>query len=327
MCEYTKIYNPVKLCPAFKDYLWGGDRLRLLYNKYSKNSIIAESWELSTHKDGQSKIADCSCCMETLQEYIQNLGKDIMGLKVKTKSELPILIKLIDARDDLSVQVHPDNEYANKFENDNGKTEMWVILENEPNAFLFYGVKKAVTKEEMKIAIEKDTVLELLRKVSVHKGDVFFIPAGTIHAIGKGMVICEIQQCSNVTYRLYDYGRKDKEGNERDLHIQKALDVAILEPQQLYLKAECTLYQDENTTVQILRSSLYFNVYMYSIKRCVKLASSKETFIALIVLNGSGSLEYANKNMKFQKGETIFMPAQELEYEIFGSCEILVVML
>ena len=216
----TKL-SPIKLTPAYKDYIWGGTKLKTMYNKHSALDIVAESWELSAHKDGESIVADGPYSGLTLTQYLNAIGNSALGTNAKNFDYFPILIKLIDARSALSVQVHPDDSYALEHEGEYGKTEMWYILDCEENASLYYGFKKDVTKEEYKNAIENNTLTDILNKIPVHKGDVFFIPAGTVHAIGAGILICEIQQNSNTTYRVYDYNRRDKKGNTRPLHVER----------------------------------------------------------------------------------------------------------
>ena len=217
------------LYPAFKDYLWGGTRLRDEYGKKTDLPIVAESWELSCHKDGLSSIGIAGLDATNpvpLTEFIQMRGKtEVLGTRPAAFSSFPVMIKLIDAKQDLSVQVHPDDRYARRVEGSVGKTEMWYVVDCEEGAELLYGFNRPVTREEVKAAAENDTLLSLANHVPVHKGDVFWINAGTLHAIGKGILIAEIQQNSNLTYRLYDYGRVDKNGNKRPLHLEKALDV------------------------------------------------------------------------------------------------------
>ena len=222
--------QPVKLIPALKDYLWGGTKLKTVYHKQSDLDTVAESWELSTHPDGQSVVASGMYTGRTLEEYIQENGCEILGSRAMKFDHFPILIKLIDARDNLSIQVHPSDAYALTHEGEYGRTEMWYILDCEEGASLYYGLKTAITQQELRQRIKDNTLLCVLNRVPVHKGDVFFIEAGTIHAIGKGITICEIQQNSNTTYRVYDYDRRDKNGCPRPLHIEQAIAVSSLRP-------------------------------------------------------------------------------------------------
>ena len=214
---------PIKLKPAFKDYLWGGTRLRDDFGKDCDFDKIAESWELSCHKDGNSVVADGEFAGLTLAQYIEKEGKSVLGTNCEKFENFPILIKLIDAKDNLSVQVHPNNEYAQRVEGEYGKTEMWYVLDAAPGAQLIYGFKEKISKEAFKAAIENNTLPQVLNHVDIHKGDVFFIEAGTVHAIGKGALIAEIQQNSNVTYRVYDYDRRGADGKPPELPVANGM--------------------------------------------------------------------------------------------------------
>ena len=220
----------LKLKPACKDYLWGGDKLRTDFGVDSDLHPLAEAWVLSCHPDGPSVIAEGPCRGMTLADYIAQNGKKILGTDCEKFADFPILTKLIDAKGNLSIQVHPSNEYALEHEHQYGKTEMWYILDCEPGAFLYYGFDHEISKEEFERRIQDNTLTEVLNAAPVHKGDVFFIPSGTLHAICQGIVIAEIQQNSNVTYRVYDYGRVGADGKPRALHIRQALDVTEPEP-------------------------------------------------------------------------------------------------
>lgn len=319
------MYYPVKLQPEFKDYLWGGDKLKKVFHKKCDFDCVAESWELSTHEDGLSRIEDDNVQEKTLKEYIASSKGDILGTKVENKEDLPILVKFIDAKQSLSIQVHPDDAYAKKYEGDNGKTEMWYIVDCEPDAFLYFGVKETMTKEEAQKSIQEGNFEEKLQKVPVKKGDVFFIPAGTIHAIGKGNLICEIQQSSNVTYRLYDYNRKDKFGNLRELHIESGLKVANLEKQKVDVNPEEVLLKTDDTSISLLKSCRYFNTFSYVIQDKVRISTSSSTFSAIIVLDGDATVESTDYRTELKKGETLFLPAENQSYEVKGRCEFLFV--
>ena len=210
-----------KLFPACKDYLWGGNKLKENYGKQTDLTPCAESWELSFHKDGQTLLVDGT----KLSDKVTAIE---LGENVTEFSFFPVLIKFIDAAQNLSVQVHPSDEYALKHEDSLGKTEMWYIVEAEEGAGLYLGFNQNVTKEEYEKAIQENRLTDYLNFYKVQAGESYFIPSGTIHAIAKGCLICEIQQNSNVTYRVYDYGRKDKNGKERELHVDKALKVTNL---------------------------------------------------------------------------------------------------
>ena len=218
----------LKLKPSFKDYLWGGHRLVDDYQKEYDGAILAESWELSCHPDGPSYIVNGEHAGKTLREFIETEGKEVLGTNCERFEDFPILAKFIDARDSLSIQVHPDDAYALKYEGQYGKTEMWYVMDCEPGAYLYYGFNREVSAEEFAERIEKETLEEVLYKVEVHKGDVLFIEARTLHAICKGILIAEIQQNSNLTYRIYDYGRVGADG--KSTHERKLRSVYQREP-------------------------------------------------------------------------------------------------
>ena len=212
---------PFLLRPVGKDYLWGGERLKTEYHKQIDLTPLAETWECSTHPDGCSVVDSGAAAGKPLRAVLQE-HPEYLGIYANPEGELPILIKLIDAKKDLSVQVHPDDAYAKQYENgQNGKTEMWYVLEAEPDASLVYGFRHTMTPERLRQSLAEGTLEADLQSVPVSKNDAFLIPAGTVHAIGAGILLAEIQQSSNLTYRLYDYNRTDANGNKRPLHIEK----------------------------------------------------------------------------------------------------------
>ena len=218
--------RPFLLKPAAKDYLWGGSRLNDDFGKAIPLSPLAETWECSTHPDGQSMVAETGEPLGTrLSRCPGYLGSHAMRL-TGGKAELPILIKLIDAKQDLSIQVHPDDDYAMEHENSRGKTEMWYILAAKRNAELIYGFRQDLSREQLAKVLKEKRVEAVLNHVPVHQNDVFFVEAGTVHAIGAGVLLAEIQESSNVTYRIYDYDRTDRAGRKRALHVNRALEVA-----------------------------------------------------------------------------------------------------
>lgn len=307
----------LKLRPSYKDYLWGGHRLVEKYNKEFDGDVLAESWELSCHPDGPSYVVNGSYAGKTLQEYIDLEGKKVLGNNCQKFEEFPILAKFIDAKDNLSIQVHPDNEYALKNEGQYGKTEMWYIMDCEEGAFLYYGFKKEVSKEEFKERIKTDTLLEVLNAVPVHKGDVLFIEAGTIHAIGKGIVIAEIQQNSNVTYRVYDFGRVGKDGKKRELHIDKAVEVTNRVP-----------ISRKNTCYPHVASCDYFTVDCLNmdgkLMSSMKGSVGEESFASILIMEGEGTISCGGETIPYRKGDSFFMSAGSGEYEISGECEALI---
>lgn len=315
----------VKLQPVFKDYLWGGNRLRAVYDKKCDYDIIAESWELSAHAEGQSTVASGRHKGMLFGEYLDKIGKESLGWKCQTLTRFPILIKFIDASEPLSVQVHPDDEYALETENEYGKNEMWYIVDAEPDAYIYCGFRKEVSKEEVQRRIADNTITEVLNRISVKKGEVYFIPAGTVHAIGKGLLICEIQQSSACTYRLYDYNRTDRFGNYRELHIQKALEVLDYLP-YIPQRFEDSIEKQEQYEIRTLCCCKYFMATLYSIKGEAEIAMTEESFTSLICIKGNGILSVTDNDteeMKFVAGESIFMPKSERMYQVKGECEII----
>ena len=310
---------PIKLKPAFKDYLWGGTRLRDDFGKDCDFDKIAESWELSCHKDGNSVVADGEFAGLTLAQYIEKEGKSVLGTNCEKFENFPILIKLIDAKDNLSVQVHPNNEYAQRVEGEYGKTEMWYVVDCDEGASLLYGFKHNITKEEFRERIENNTLLEVTNSVPVKKGDVFFIEAGTLHAIGKGILIAEIQQNSNTTYRIYDYGRVGADGKPRQLHIDKAVDVTNLCPAKPYPQSEPV--DMGGWTKKRLAKCDYFTVDVINVDTSAALEADKSSFANILVLDGGCVLSSeGNDAVELKKGDSVFIPAGLGKFELTGKC-------
>lgn len=314
----------VKLKPAFKDYLWGGDKLKKDFHKETDLDIVAESWELSTHKDGQSVVVTGEHAGKTLTEYIDAVGKDVLGTKGNQFEFFPILIKFIDAKGNLSIQVHPDNEYALRVEKEYGKTEMWYILDCEEGASLYYGTNTEITKEEFRERIENNTILDVLKKVPVHKGDVFFIESGTIHAIGEGIVICEIQQNSNTTYRVYDFGRVGADGKPRELHIDKAIEVSNLSPLPENFKPQGELEVHEGYTRALMASCEYFTTYIYEVNGECTVDVDDESFASIVIVDGEDvTIENGDTTLDVRKGDSVFADANTGKVTIKGTCQFI----
>lgn len=312
---------PMLLKPAFKDYIWGGTRLRDDFKKDCDFDKIAESWELSCHKDGASTVANGEYAGLTLSEYIEKCGKSVLGSNCQKFENFPVLIKLIDAKDNLSVQVHPNNEYAKRVEGEYGKTEMWYVVDADEGASLLYGFKKEISKEEFKKRIENNTLLEVTNSVPVKKGDVFFIRSGTLHAIGKGILIAEIQQNSNTTYRIYDYGRVGKDGKPRELHIDKALDVTNLCPAVPYPETETV--QKDGFSEKLLSKCEYFTVYDLHIKDKAKMNVDEKSFVSLLFLTGDAKVIADGSELCVKKGDSVFIPAGMGEVTVSGETEVI----
>lgn len=309
----------IKLNPAFKDYLWGGTKLRDEYGKKCDLDKVAESWELSCHKDGCSVVADGEYAGLTLPQYIEKAGKAVLGTDCEKFEYFPILIKLIDAKQNLSVQVHPDNDYAMRVEGEYGKTEMWYVVDCEPGAGLLYGFKHEISKEEFRRRIEDNTLLEVTNRVEVHPGDVFFIEAGTLHAIGEGILIAEIQQNSNTTYRVYDYGRVGADGKPRQLHIEKAIDVTRLAPATCPCgRPQAKPEAFDGGSVLPLASCDYFTVKEMEVTSHAALMADEKSFHSLLLLDGSLTLSMGGEKLEMKKGDSVFVPAGSGDYTLTG---------
>ena len=292
----------IQLTPSCKDYLWGGEKLRTEYGIQSELHPLSEAWMLSCHPDGPSYLPDGS----TFQQYI-NTHPGCLGTHCEKFSEFPVLAKLIDAKKDLSIQVHPSNEYALEHEHQYGKTEMWYVLEAEPGASLYYGFTHEISKEEFERRIQDNTLTDVLNAVPVHKGDCFFIPSGTLHAIRKGIVVAEIQQNSNVTYRIYDYDRPGPDGRPRELHTElakEAIDYTVPDDYR-------THYERIRNKDTELVACPYFTTHLCDATFSVLCDySALDSFVVLIFVAGAGELVDSEGNrVAVRQGETVLIPA------------------
>lgn len=319
--------EPLLLRPAGKDYLWGGNRLNDDFEKNIRLSPLAETWECSTHPDGQSLAVGGPFDGRPLAEVLE-ANPDYLGLRHRGERGLPILIKFIDAKNDLSVQVHPGDDYARLHENGQlGKTEMWYVLDAKPDTKLVYGLRQDCTRGQLRQAIADGTVMKYLQKVPIHKDDLFFIPPGTIHAIGAGALVAEIQESSNLTYRLYDYDRVDKNGQKRPLHIEKALEVADLrgcaEPRQPLR----VLKYRPGAASELLCRCRYFEVYRMLVnterRQRVEYRADELAFRVLLCVGGCGTIAYDGGSIPFYKGDCIFVPADSVTLTIHGQAQFL----
>lgn len=309
----------LKLNPVFKDYLWGGTKLRDEYGFESDLDKLAEGWMLSCHKDGENTVKNGEFAGKTLTEVVKS-NPDYLGENGKKFEYFPILIKIIDAKNDLSVQVHPDNDYAMRVENEYGKTECWYILDCDEDAELIYGFNRTITSEEFKEKIADNTFLETVNKVKVKKGDLFFIEAGTLHAIGKGILLAEIQQNSNTTYRVYDYGRLGADGKPRALHVDKAVDVTNCTPPTRSTNPEGKLIIGNGYSRQLLTKCNLFNVEKVSVNDKFTDTADDTSFVSILVTDGIGSVD----KMKINKGDSLFIPAGYGEFTVKGNTEIII---
>ena len=311
--------KPVLLTPAFKDYLWGGTKLRDIYGKKCDLNPIAESWELSAHKDGQSTIASGEYTVLTLAEYIEKCGREILGTKGMAFDNFPILIKFIDAKGYLSIQVHPSDEYALKNEGEYGKTEVWYVMSAEEGAALYYGFKQEITREEYRRRIEDNTITDVLNKVEAKAGDVFFIQPGTVHAIGAGLLICEIQQNSNTTYRVYDFGRVGADGKPRELHIDKAIAVSQLTP-SVSADSSSAAVQKDGYTSRTIAECKYFTSERIEVEKSAEISVDKTSFRSVVLTDGAAVLEMNGTQLTLKAGDSVFIPAQDENFKLIGKC-------
>lgn len=314
----------LRLQPAGKDYLWGGTRLREEYGKKIDLTPLAETWECSVHPDGPSIVANGQYKGKALSEVLK-LHPEYLGTKVEN-GELPILVKFIDAKKDLSVQVHPDDEYARKYEHQNGKTEMWYVIDADDDASLIYGFRHKVTEDILRNAVNTGSLDKHLQKVPVHKGDVFYVPAGTVHGIGAGILVAEIQESSNVTYRVYDYDRADKNGKKRELHFDKSVQVMNMNiAPEIKQKPHIIKYYP-GCSRELLCRCKYFEVERIQVTKGFSFSVMEQSFQVLMCLDGHGQVETMDAGLKpvrFMKGETLFLPAEIGRCLVIGDSTIL----
>ena len=316
--------EPMLLKPVGKDNLWGGTRLKTEFNKDIPVAPLAETWECSAHPDGPSTVVNGEFAGRTLTEVLE-LHPEFLGSKVDKRYGLPILVKFIDAKQSLSIQVHPEDAFARKHENDFGKTEMWYVLDASPEAFLIHGFAHDMNEAMLRKSVADRDLDKHLNKVKVHKGDVFFNPAGTVHGIGAGCLLAEIQESSNVTYRVYDYDRTDKDGHKREMHFDKALQVLNMKAGQRYVQKARLVRYYPGCSREILCRCQYFETERLNVTRGAAFTVQHTSFQILLCVNGEGGLatdEY-EKPLRFKKGDCIFIPAGLGRCFVIGECELL----
>jgi len=303
---------PIKFENLYYERIWGGKDLEKFRNNVPEG-VIGESWDIACHKNGTGKVENGELKGKTFDEIIQLYGKKLLGNEIDTK-EFPLLIKLITAQDKLSVQVHPNDEYANRVEKDSGKTEAWYVLDAEKNASLIVGTKDC-DKETFKKAIDEGNLDKYLNKIPVKKGDFFYVQSGLVHAICEGVLIAEIQQNSDTTYRVYDYNRG------REIHVEKGLDVI-----DFSLKVENSngiLVRKDGYDKTYLCLGEYFTIQKYKINTSAKEKSDEERFYLFTCVEGNGVIKYRDKEEKILMGDSIFIPATLGDYELIGNFALL----
>lgn len=312
----------VKLSPFVADNIWGGTRLITEYGIKTDKDPAAEAWVLSCHPAGPSIILNGEFEGKTLQEaYLSD--KSICGKKGEKYEFFPLLIKFIDAKNDLSIQVHPDDEYAMRVEGEYGKTEAWYILDCDPGAELILGFNRNVTVDEFKKAAQSDEMMNICNRVKVKKGDVFFIESGTMHAICKGILLAEVQQNSNTTYRIYDYGRLGKDGKPRELHVDKAADVTNLCPPTIPDSSKRETETFDSATRAKLTSCNLFTMYELSVNGSYSAVSDDDSFVSLLCLDGNAEVECNGEKLGIKKGESLFIPAGKGFFSVTGKVKLL----
>lgn len=311
-----------KLIPSVADYIWGGRRLIEEYGIKTDKDPAAEAWVLSCHSAGPSTVEDGEFKGLTLEQVWEN-HKEICGTNGNKFEFFPILIKFIDAKNNLSIQVHPDNDYAMRVEGEYGKTEAWYILDCDDDAELILGFNREVSVDEFKKAAQSEEMLNIVNKVKVKKGDLFFIESGTLHAICKGILLAEVQQNSNTTYRVYDYGRVGADGKPRPLHIDKAADVTKLCPPTIPNANERITETSEGGKREHLTECDLFKMFSLEIDGKYIGEAGSESFVSLLCLDGDAQVSCAGKTLNMIKGESLFIPASSGKFEIAGKAHFL----
>lgn len=312
---------PLKFEPILKDKIWGGTKLKSLFNKAAETDKLGESWELSGYENDESVVTNGFLAGNTLPELIEIYMGELIGDSIFDEYGLsfPLLFKLIDANENLSIQVHPGDEVAAERHNSYGKTEMWYVVDAEPGAELIIGFSEDCSRDKYLDALDEGRVEDLLQKVPVKKGDVFFIPAGLVHAIGKGVVVAEIQQSSDITYRIYDYKRVDDQGNERELHTEQALDVINFNAS----KEPKTVYSPLLNEVTPLVSCNYFTTNMLRFNKSIARQYAKiDSFVSYMCLEGNFVIDFGGEKTIVNKGDTILIPASIDELSLIPDAEV-----
>ncbi|AZP93605.1 mannose-6-phosphate isomerase, class I [Enterococcus mundtii] len=308
--------EPLFLKPVFQEKIWGGSRLRTVFGFDIPNDKIGEDWAISAHPHGVSVVENGPFKGWKLDDLWKE-HKELFGHP--TEPVFPLLIKILDAEDDLSVQVHPDDAYGMAHEGELGKTECWYIIDAEPGAEIIYG-HHAKTREELAEMIQDSRWDDLLKKVPVKKGDFFYVPSGTIHAIGKGIMILETQQSSDTTYRVYDYDRKDDQGNTRELHIQQSVDVTTVPAKAPELQIK-EIRQGNSSIVTYVETE-FFNVYEWDIKGITSF-KKQAPYTLMTVIDGAGELVTGNQTYPLEKGTSAILPSDITEWKVQGELSII----
>ena len=311
---------PLTFEPIFKERIWGGTKLKDILNKSFDGDLIGESWELSTVANDVSVVSNGEFAGHNLNELIEKYPSEILGSKSIEKFglEFPLLFKFLDAKEDLSIQVHPNDELAKKRHNSFGKTEMWYVMQADENARLVVGFKKKTNKNHYLKHLEDKTLVAILNETSVKKGDTFFLETGTVHAIGAGVLIAEIQQTSDITYRLYDWDRVDANGKGRELHNDLAVDAINYDETDTKVQYE----SEVNESVNLVECS-FFKTNILEVSGTYKWKKKKESFTVFMCTEGNFVLVNPHFKLEFKKGDTVLIPAILEEFQIIGETSLL----
>ena len=311
---------PIKLNPYVSETIWGGRKLIEEYGVKTEKNNAAEGWMLSCHEAGSSTVVNGEFAGKLFADVVKE-NPVLCGKNAENFSDFPILIKFIDAMDNLSVQVHPTKEYCEKTGRGQSKTECWYIIDAEEDAYLILGFEDKITPEEFKAAIENNTLTDYVSKVPVKKGDFFFIESGTLHAICKGILLAEVQESSNTTYRIYDYNRVGNDGKPRELHVEDGAAVTKLEK---YTQPDFCKGADLDTLERrLLADCPLFKVWKLDLNGEISGIADENSFVSLLIMDGNGTLEVCGETVSLTKGESIFIPANAGEYKISGKMEII----
>jgi mannose-6-phosphate isomerase len=314
-----KMY-PLQFEPILKERIWGGEKLKTILNKPITSKITGESWELSTVEGDVSVVANGVLKGKSLIDLINETPNEILGTKVHERfgKQFPLLFKYLDAREDLSIQVHPNDKLAKERHNSFGKTEMWYVMQADADARIIVGFKEDSGKEEYLKHLNDKTLVSILDDVKAKSGDVFFLETGTVHAIGAGLVVAEIQQTSDITYRLYDFDRKDAQGNTRELHVDLALDAINYNKVETQKK-----YETKTNTSNVVVDCPYFTTNFIPLENKVEVSKSGETFTVYMCIEGSFEIEYDGFKQSYIKGDTVLVPAEINAFILTGKASIL----
>lgn len=311
---------PIQFTPILKERIWGGTKLKSVLNKNITSDITGESWELSGVKSDVSVVSNGEYKGKSLQELLDVFAPEILGEKVHEKfgHEFPLLFKFIDAREDLSIQVHPNDELAKKRHNSFGKTEMWYVMDADFGSRIIVGFKHRSRREEYLFHLEQNTLVDILDTVQTKAGDVFFLETGTVHAIGAGVLLAEIQQTSDITYRLYDFDRKDANGNKRELHVELAVDAInyeVTDTQKSYADRE----NQSNTIVDCP----YFTTNYLPLHSELEVQKDGESFTVFMCVDGHFSITVGEQIYEYSKGDTVLLPAALKQFTLNGYASLL----